>query len=212
MPEVKITAIIPFYNDYKALQRLLLHLSSVRIPSILCDGRFHQFEKINDSNLSTDGSRFLVTSFKNSKLIQCAPCFIEEKLTMLFRQASNDGFSHAILLGCDEYPKANLELLLNSLKKINSETPLLIKIPFIEHNKNSKVFSGNIGRIFYRLVSITAKSKDIFFYSDSQGQQKEVPLFAQVCKGITIHHDNAIRKKERNDLMKEYQEKILTKK
>ena len=97
-----IVAIIPFYNDFKALQCILMHLSSIGISSILCDGRFHNFQKIDESDFSTDGSRFLIHSFKDATLINCGPCYVDEKLNALFHEAAKQGYTHSILLGSDE--------------------------------------------------------------------------------------------------------------
>ena len=97
----------------------------MNLSAILCDGRFHSFKKIADSDFSTDGSRFLITGFKSTTLINCGPCYVDEKINKLFHEAAKQGFSHAILLGCDEYPDGNLKLLLENLENLNQPFKLL---------------------------------------------------------------------------------------
>ena len=104
-----LSVIIPFYNDFKALQRLLMNLSSKGIPAILFDGRFHSFQRINEYDLSTDGSRFLVQSFKDTTLIDKGPCHVDEKFNVLLHEAAKQGYSHCILLGSDEYIEGDIE-------------------------------------------------------------------------------------------------------
>lgn len=209
MSKIKLVAIVPFYNDFKALQRLLLYLSSMDIPSILCDGRFHDFKKLNNSDLSTDGSRFLISSFKNSSLIDLEPCKIQEKINRLFQEASKNGYTHVLLLGCDEYLVGDKESFLKNLENIDSSKPLIIKIPFEDDDKTSKDTITEIERIFYLPGKITARSHNSFFYSDDATDiSQDIETFPETVTGISIHHDNSIRKMERNELMKEYQKKI----
>jgi len=209
MSKIKLVAIVPFYNDFKALQRLLLNLSSMDISSILCDGRFHQFKKLNDSELSTDGSRFLIISFKNTSLINLGPCNIQEKINRLFQEASKNGYTHVLFLGSDEYLDGDKESFLKNLEKIDSTKPLLIKIPFEDDDKTSKEKKIEIDRIFYLPGKITAKSLNSFFYSDDVTDiTQDIETFPETVTGMSIHHDNSIRKKERNELMKEYQKRV----
>jgi len=208
---MSLAIIIPFYNDFKALQRLLLHIKITNIPLILCDGRFHQFKKINDSDLSTDGSRFLVHGFKNTKLIDSGACSIEEKLNSLFHEVAKNGHSHALLLGCDEYPIGDLNLLQKNLEKFKQTEPMLIRVPFIEHKERMEKPNYFIERIFYMPDQIKARGSFWKFYSkadETKGIQKPMQSHPSCVLGITIHHDNKIREKERNDLMNEYQMRI----
>jgi len=211
---VKLVAIVPFYNDFKALQRLLLHLSEIDLPVILCDGRFHNFKKIDDSDLSTDGSRFLVAGFKNATLIEAGPSHIEEKFNKLFHEAARLGYTHAVLLGCDEYPDGDIRILKENLEKIDQTGPMLISIPFEEHKQKLDKPKEFIERIFFMPGLITSKEGHNSFFSTSDNDtdnKDQMEPYSVVIKGITIHHDNSIRNKERNELMSDYQQKIKEK-
>jgi len=209
----KIVAIIPFYNDFKALQRLLLSISSMNIPSIFCDGRFHDFKKINDSDFSTDGSRFLTLGFKKTKLIDCGPCYIEEKINKLFHEASKLGYSHTLLIGCDEYLKGDLKLLQQNLKNFDQKEPMIIRMPFQEHSTNEKLNRKDlfIERIFFMPGLIRARGSHRLFYSaidQAKGKKQSMQSSPSTISSVTLHHDNTIRTKDRNELMLEYQNKI----
>ena len=215
IPEIKLVAIVPFYNDFKALQRLLMHLSSMGMPSILCDGRFHNFQKINDSDISTDGSRFLVQGYKNTTLLNCGPCHVDEKLNVLFHEAAKQGYSHCILLGSDEDIEGDIELLKKELDQISKDEPVLIRIPFEEKNPKLDKPPSFIERIFYMPGLIRAKGTFQSFYSASdQAKTISTPMKSNPVgiNAITIQHDSTIRTKERNELMKNYQKLIKEKK
>lgn len=204
---MSLVVIIPFYNEFKPLQRLLLRLSSMKLSSILCDGRFHNFKKINNSDKSTDGSRFLIHGFKNAKLIDCPPCNVEEKFTRLLHEASRDGYSSALLLGCDEYIVGDIEILTKSLESFEQKNPTIIKALFIDHTTDTKKDSQLIDRIFIMPDQIKANTHNEFYLIGNLKNRsgKKIEAHPKPIKGITIHHDNTIRTKERNELMKEYQ-------
>lgn len=208
-------AIIPFYNDFKALQRLLMHLSSMSLPAVLCDGRFHSFKKIDNSDFSTDGSRFLITGFKSTTLINCGPCYVDEKINKLFHEAAKQGYSHAILLGCDEYPDGDLKLLLENLENLNQSEPMIIKVPFIDKQGKSHQKNNFIERIIFMPGLVRAKgSHNTFFSAVDQVRSiyDTMRPYDSPIEGISIFHDNSIRNKERNELMLDYQKKIKEKK
>jgi len=211
----KLVAIIPFYNEFKALQRLLMHLTSMKMPSILCDGRFHNFQKIKDSDFSTDGSRFLVHGFKDSTLIKIGPCNIDEKFNKLFQESASQGYSHALLLGCDEYIEGDSNLLQKNLESFDQTKPMLIRVPFKEHKAKLDKPPNFIERIFFMPGLIRAGESYKSFYSmTDKNNETMIPMQSNPTsvKGITIHHDNTIRTKERNELMVDYQSKIKEKK
>jgi len=185
----------------------------MKIPAILCDGRFHDFKKIRNSDLSTDGSRFLITGFKSASLIDAGPCTVDEKLNKLFDEAAKQGFTHTILIGCDEYPEGDLDLFLHNLERIEQSEPMLFQIQFKDLNK--KVEKKFINRIFLMPSLIRAgDSHNTFFSKSAQAKGIQTAMIPNpTCiEGITIHHDNSIRDKERNELMRDYQTKIKEKK
>ena len=185
------------------------------IPSILSDGRFHNFQKIDESDFSTDGSRFLVQSFKNITLINCGPCYVDEKLNVLFHEAAKQGYNHAILLGSDEDIEGDIELLKKELEKFSEKEPLLISVPFEEKNPKLDKPPKFIERIFYMPGLIRAKGTYQSFYSaadQAKGISNPMNSNPVSIDAITIHHDSTIRTKERNELMKNYQKLIKEKK
>jgi len=208
---ISLVAIIPFYNEFKALQRLLMHLSSMNIPSILCDGRFHGFKKIDNSDFSTDGSRFLITGFKSTTFINCGPCYVDEKINKLFHEAAKQGFSHAILLGCDEYPDGDLKLLLENLENLNGSEPMIIKVPFNDIQGKQHQKNNFIERLIFMPGLVRAKGSHNTFFSavdQIRGISDTMRPNSSPIEGISIYHDNSIRNKERNELMQDYQYKI----
>jgi len=209
--EIKLVVIIPFYNEFKALQLLLLSLSSIGLPAILCDGRFTNFQKIKNSDLSTDGSRFLVTAFKNAKLISLGACKVEQKLNRLFKEASKGGYTHVILLGCDENISGNLNLFTKKLIEKTRPKPQLFLVRFIEYSKGKTKKRPNIARIFHLPSLIRAQGSHNQFFSIEKPVKDNIrPLKANpsIINGLVIHHDNSIRNQERNELMKNYQDKL----
>ena len=155
IPEIKLVAIVPFYNDFKALQRLLMHLSSIGMPSILCDGRFHNFQKIDESDLSTDGCRFLIHGFKNTTLLELSPCYVDEKINKLFHEAARQNYSHAMLLGCDEYPEGDFDIIQKNLQTLDQTEPRIFRVPFHEHKSKLDRPPDYIERIFQNFGSKT---------------------------------------------------------
>lgn len=203
-----LVAIVPFYNDFKALQRLLMNLNSIKLPAILCDGRFHNFEKINDSDLSTDGSRFLIHGFKNTTLIELSSCYVDEKINKLFHEAARQNYSHGMLLGCDEYPEGDFDIIQKNLQTLDQTDPRIFRVPFHEHKSKLDRPPDYIERIFQMPGLIRAKGTyNTFFSAADQAKGILTPMksHSQVISGITIHHDNSIRDKKRNELMKDYQ-------
>lgn len=213
--KIRIVVLVPFYNEFKALQRLLLHLSKMNLSSILCDGRFHNFQKVDESDFSTDGSRFLVQGFKNTNLIDCGPCYVDEKFNMLFHEAAKQGYTHCILLGSDEDIEGDIELLKKELVQISNDEPLLISVPFDEKNPKLDKPPSSIERIFFMPGLIRANGNYQSFYSAAdQAKGVSDPMKSNLVNinSITIHHDSTIRTKERNELMKNYQKLIKEKK
>jgi len=209
--EIKLVAIVPFYNDFKALQRLLLSLSSMKLPSILCDGRFIHFQKIKNSDLSTDGSRFLVTAFKNTKLISLGPCKVDKKLNKLLQEAAKEGYTHALLLGCDENISGNLELFKKRLKEKTISKPQIFCVSFKESSKGKTKNHPYINRIFHLPGEIMARGTHNRFFSIEKSVKNSIRALRanpSIIEGLTIQHDNSIRNSERNELMKNYQEKL----
>lgn len=208
---IRIVTIIPFYNEFKALQRLLMHLSEMNLPAIFCDGRFHNFRKIKNSDFSTDGSRFLIHGFKNTTMIEYGPCNVEDKINKLLHESAKQKYSYAILLGCDEFLEGNLDLLKENLISFSLTDPTLMKVRFIEHKQKMDKPQETINRIFYMPGLVCARNTHNSFFSASdqaKGILREMRPYPICAEGIKIHHDNLIRTKERNELMRDYQGKI----
>jgi hypothetical protein len=206
--EIKLVAIVPFYNDFKALQRLLMHLNSNKLPAIFCDGRFHNFERIGNSDISTDGSRFLIHGFKNTSLIELSPCYVDEKINKLLHEAARQNYSHTILLGCDEYPEGDFDLFQKNLQTLEQTEPRIFRVPFHEHKSKLDKPVDYIERVFFMPGLFRAKGNHNTFFSavdQAKGNITPMKSHSSVISGMTIHHDSSIRDKKRNELMKDYQ-------
>lgn len=210
-----LIAIVGVYQDRDAGEGLLRNLESYDIPSIWSDGRVLGFPRINNSDQSTDGMRELVQSSKNAILVSHEPNYPGCATTECYKIAGDMGYRYAILLGCDEYVQGDPNLLHSNLERLNLKKPERIRIPFVEHNPQKNFNNGPkemvIDRIIYMPQYVYIK-KDIhwFYYHNYFGYEYPMTDYSKLVYGITIHHDDSIRPKWRDQLMDDYQKERTT--
>lgn len=199
-----ICPIILFYNDLEGIRRLHTKLKEHKICSIWADGRFHDFKKIRNSDNSTDGSLEYLDKQLDCIVLRCEPLLEYEKLTRLLHLTGDIGYKYAILLSCDELPVGSFDELVKNLDNWRDE-PQLYRLNFTtETKKDIHTHSENfVERVFRYPNRFNVNITHWSYYIDDN---KKVTLSPKkAIKGITIHHDLAIRNKDREEMMTEYQ-------
>jgi len=204
----KLCALVGFYMDFDAGERLLNNLEKYRLRSYWIDSRVTNFPRLsNDPNdNSNDGLRELIIKAKYATLID-TPSEPEPAgywTSKFFQEMGND-YDFILNLGCDEYISGDLDLLMENLIKMNINRPAKIRIPIIEHNPDH---NNNVKHITERII---AMSKHVYiknihwcYYHNFNGKE-EILDYSPLALGITINHDDTIRPEIRNKIMDIYQ-------
>ncbi len=199
-------AVIPFYEDRKAGEKLFNRLEEMECPSIWCDGRFREFQIINGSDISTDGFREIIEAGKWSKLIEAPGLEVQKKWSLMFKTAGYD-FKYAFLFGCDEYPVGDFDLTIDKLPKHDADSPRLFRIMMKEKGKQGfwKDYDGPKERLFFRPDLIEVRESHWAFYD--RNFKDGYPLLSPPTgeSGLIFYHNNQLRDKKRDDLMSSYQ-------
>ena len=208
MDKVNLCALVGFYQDAHAGQRLHRNLESYEIPSYWIDSRVEGFPQLSENNLSTDGLREIVASGKYSKLIDAPiPQRPGYYLSMFFKNAKPLGFDHVMVLGCDEYLTGDLELLKENLAKLDLKEPHKIRLRFVEHNPQT---NNNLKHVTERIINmpeyVSIKEIHWLYYHNKFGYDKIMEKSPLVL-GMEIHHDDKIRPEFRNKIMDIFQAK-----
>lgn len=102
-----------FYNDVKSLERCLESLKD-KVDLMICvDGRFKHFKGSGDDDLSTDGSRELVTSYDNALLVDVPNSYEIQKRTAYLKLCERVNAEYLLIVDSDEYvyePETDWEL------------------------------------------------------------------------------------------------------
>jgi len=201
-----IVAIAQTYNDFEGVKRLHSKLKEKGIFSIWGDGRYPDFEKINNSDLSSDETRDYLLAQDDIKLMYYPNMLEYDKLTKLLHTAGKMGFKYAILFGCDEYPIGDFKELVNNLNKLEDK-PAVHRLKFTKKGKKDRQTHpfNYVERVFRYPGRISVKITHWRYHID--GKTELNVSDKKRIKGITIHHDQTIRPKEREYKMSEYQVK-----
>ena len=209
MSNQELCALIGFYQDEKAGSRLLQNLEQLGIDSLWVDSRLDGFHQYNNSDVSTDGLPKLIEDAKHAKLYRLGLTFPGEAMNFLLREASLQGYSYTISLGCDEWLDGDTNLFVNNLKAIPMKEPTKLRIPLVEHNFGGTNTGGHITeRIVYMPEYVHLKNVHWVYFHNYYGYDK--PMADQertspLVLGLTVHHDDTIRDPARNKLMDEFQ-------
>lgn len=203
----KLCAYFPVYQDVDALRISIKKTKEYGIKDIICvDGPFIGFEHKSDK--STDGTLEFLKQ-EGCIVISAGLCYEQDKLNMAFHEAAKLGFDYVLLLGADEWPEGNLNEFINSLDRLNQDRRP--KIPYIavkEHQPKSK-WNRDIKespKIFINPMFIRARYTHWCYYI----YNIRTAFCEQVVSGITVHHDDSIRPRDRNKLMDKFQDNNVT--
>lgn len=191
-----------YYNEREAIEKT--H-PNVDATVLYFDGRFPSFDRIGDSDYSTDGSNELIATFQNAELHRCAD-YITKKMSAMFHEAGR--FDAMLLLSCDERIEGDWNAFVRNAERAIAERPSdrLFNVPFVVHDK--AVAFKSKPRLFIRPGTITVGEKHWHYWSEGRRLNQHAILGENLnppVQGITIHHDTNIRPKWRDDLMTKYQ-------
>ncbi len=213
----RVVATCVVYQDFDGGKRLVDNLTQLGMPSIWGDGRFKgvsgkEFPKINGSDLSTDGLKEYVLSKPNTQWIDVGLCLMEEKHNLLHMEAGKQGYTHELLMGCDEYIEGDLQLFLKNLDSFDKSKPMVIRVPMIQHKTDVDIdqYAYFLERIFYKPHLIRTRKIHWTHFSILEDNIPGKPNVGMVSfpvpvYGITIHHDSTIRQKKRDQMMIKWQ-------
>jgi len=200
-------ALIGFYQDRLAGERLLKNLIDLGIPSIWADLRLEGFKQYNNSDTSTDGFPAVIFETSTAHLFSLGLTKPGESMNFLLKKAHQAGYKYTITLGCDEYLEGDFELFKNNLGIIPMKEPTKLRMPLVEHNFGGTNGGGHITeRVVYLPEFVFLKNIHWCYFHNYNGvdtPMKKTPLVL----GLTIHHDDTIRDPDRNKVMDDYQEK-----
>lgn len=206
----KLCALIGFYMDKDAGERLLKNLEQYGVRSFWLDSRVENFPRLsNDPNdNSNDGLRELIHASRYGSLIDTP---LETKpqgywMSKCYAELGKE-YDFIFVLGCDEYISGDMDLLMENLIKMNIQEPAKIRLPIIEHNSKG---NHNIPHITERIIAfpkfVYIKNIHWHYYHNYFGNEQPLK-YSPLVLGITIHHDDTIRPKIRNQVMDVYQKK-----
>lgn len=203
-------ALVNFYQDRKGGSRLLRNLDSMEIPSIWFDGAVETFPLINNCESSTDGLPKEILSYKRTHLISGDKGTIARGRTRMLKMAATLGYEFALIIDCDEYLEGDVDLFESNLLRMVGIEPRVYSVPFIEHNPNPKLPSTRadiVERIVYKPQFVSVQKAHYGFFHSLYGTDVAIDPKTPVVFGLTIHQDDTVRDKERNEMMDEYQQK-----
>ena len=206
---IKITAIIGFYQDRIAGERLLKNLDSYDIHSIWADGRIEGFPKLGDSNLSSDGFREVIQSYKNTTLIDIGLHGPGDLINGMLQTAAEMKYDFTMTFGCDEYLTGDWNITCDALERFKFKRPMRFKVPIIEHNEEGNNNQKHIAeRITFMPGYVHVKDIHWLYWSFFNGEDRMLGTERQdpVAFCVTLHHDDTIREKWRNQVIDKFQE------
>jgi len=206
----KLCALVPFYMDRDAGERLLKNLESKKLRSYWIDSRVTDFPQLsNDVNdNSNDGLRELIIQSRYGSLIDTPkePQRAGYYMSKMYKELGKD-YDYVLALGCDEYITGDMDLLMENLIKMKIDRPAKIRVPIVEHNPKH---NHNVPHITERIIAMPGfvYIKDIHWHYYHNFHGVEEPLsYSPLALGIEIHHDDTIRPAIRNKIMDVYQKK-----
>ena len=208
MTNIDFCALVGFYQDREAGQRLHANLEEYRIRSYWIDSRVEDFPQLSENNLSTDGLREIIFNGKHSTLIDAPipqrPGFYISKF---FENCRQLGHNHVMVMGCDEYLTGDFDLLKSNLARLELKEPCKIRLPIIEHNPQH---NNNLKHVAERIINypqFVSISNVHWIYQHSMFGKKQIIEKSPLVLGMELHHDDRIRLPIRNKIMDIYQGK-----
>jgi hypothetical protein len=202
----------PVYNDAEALAKSAEKMKDLGWKRLVIDGRYHGFERVGDSDISTDDTRKVCEEYGFEYKI-CTPCYEEEKFNFACMSLASSGHKVMALCSADEWYTVTFKAV--AQKWIDTmcdefERPMLFKVAINEIRKGH-MYSQNepfLAKIFYNLDKIENKHVHWATYVKQTG--RVLKAYPQEVPSVILHHDNHMRSEERDDLMIAYQDKNIT--
>ncbi len=179
------------------------------MPSIWCDGRFKEFQAINNSDLSTDGFPEIIKADANATLISTPGEEVQKKWSKMFQVAGELGYTYAFLFGCDEHPVGDFDSILDALPQHDGDAPRIFRVMMLEKGKQGfwKDYDGPKERLFFRPDLIEVKESHWAFFDKTMIDGYPLLSPPNAEKGLIFYHDNQLRDPARDALMGEYQKR-----
>lgn len=197
----KVCVYLPFFQEKGP--HLIRYLDSCKdwgVKKIVCvDGAFPLFEH-GGKCISDDGSREIIESYDNTVILDTGFNFMPVKNNKAFHWAAKNGYDAVLLMGADEYLEGDINRI-----EIPENYPLA-QIHLNEHNPTGKYnkWEDVNPRLIINPGFITCKDVHWFyFFMNELIEFHNMPT----VEGITIHCDDTLRPKERDDMMTRYQDK-----
>jgi hypothetical protein len=196
----------PVYNDAEALRKSADTMVDVNYKRLVIDGRYHGFDRINDSDVSTDD---IVTLCKEKgwDYVTCAPCLEQEKFNLACDILGNRGDMVMILLSADEWI-GKMGIADKWIRRIcdGCEYPMMFMVQIIEHVPNHMYSQSEkaLAKIFYHPKKI--ENKNTHWTTYVRGTNKILMAYPTFVPTMTLHHNNHLRSEERDELMIKFQD------
>jgi hypothetical protein len=205
-----IICYVPVYNDAEALERNLTKLDAMGIKALVIDGRFTDFPKINDNDVSTDQT-FEVATAHGAHYVMAHPMREQDKFNLALEVAEERGAKVFMYCGADAYFEADMGEFMINLQRFYEQyaaEPSMLMIQTEELQPDAKW--NNTGQRQPRLIlnywKIEARHLHWTIYAKGAGDTEPLSPVNEVIDGIKLYHDNSIRPQERDDMMTKYQD------
>ena len=198
----------PTYNDAIALAKSAAKCKELGWKRIVIDGRYHGFEKINNSNVSTDDTEEICRQYGFDYMI-CSPCYEEQKFNFALQVLASQGHKIMALLSSDEWLEVAFKrIAITWLENLcrDCEYPMMFNIVYVENQPDDK-YVQNVNRLpkfFYNLNKI--ENRYTHWSTYIKGTNKMLPSFSVDVPSVILHHDSHMRPEERDDMMLAFQD------
>jgi hypothetical protein len=200
----------PIYNDAEALSKSAEKMKYTPWKRIVIDGRFHGFEQINGSDLSTDDIKDVCKQY-NMEYYAMAPCYEEQKFNFALQILSHDNHKIMALCSSDEWYTLMTEYTVNWLDHMcnGADYPMMFNVLIDEMHPGHKYSQSErvLPKIFYNLHKL--ENRHVHWCTYKKGTDEIVNAFPDAVPSVMLHHDNYMRPEERDDLMLTYQDKNI---
>lgn len=227
-----------FYNDCRSLKRTLDSLYDKMDCMICVDGRFKHFDE-GKADVSTDGSRELVSQYDNAMLLTCANSYEVEKRQM-YVDACNHDYEFLFIVDSDEYVieynqkefHSDLEEIYNIpyynrynvfavYTEVNSAKYKAIAHEFVSGCRGPPPNNDNLAegkqwthypRIWLRPWQMSYNAKHYYFHNKDPTNSlnaQETNAAVKIVKGIRLGHDHVLRDEKHLWNRKQYQKWLV---
>ncbi len=206
---MKLCTMTPVYNEFEVLERKLKNEYEFGIKTaIYVDGKWKNFNDPNAKHdgLSYDGTRELIKSYPNTILVDLGNSSEEAMLNCGFQTAAKIGMDCVLQMGADEFLTGDLYEFHDNIPKAISKHPeyhfFNVKFEGRHITPAHQVFSS-LGRLITEPMWIRIRTIHWWYYYLNRRERQ----CGFEVKGLTIVHDDRIRKPHRENQMDEYQQR-----